>query len=77
MAHALAKDRVHRYATALDLGDAVRAALGLEPGPAWQAQRQFAEYAQTLSAPFPAVDPGVAEQAARLRTAMMSPFPSK
>lgn len=77
LAHALAKDRVHRYATALDLGEAVRSALGLEPGPAWQAQRQFAEYAQTLSAPFPAIDPNVSEQAARLRTAMMIPFGPK
>jgi serine/threonine-protein kinase len=74
MAHALAKDRRHRYATALDLGEAIRAAIGIGTHPIWSAQREFAAIARTLSEQLPAVQSDVAEHAQRLRTAMMTPL---
>jgi hypothetical protein len=74
MAHALAKDRQHRYRSAVDLGEAVRAALGFEAGQAWAAQREFASIARTISEPIPAADPELIAQAERLRTAMMTPL---
>jgi len=74
MAHALAKDRLHRYATAVDFGEAVREALGIPPGPIWMAQREFASLARTMSGPMPAAPPGVEARAEELRTAMMTPL---
>lgn len=74
MAHALAKDRRHRYATAVELGEALRDALGIPPGPVWTAAREFAEIARTISEPLPAISPDLAEHAARLRTEMMTPL---
>jgi eukaryotic-like serine/threonine-protein kinase len=76
MAHALAKDRQHRYHTAVDLGEAVRQAFGFEPGQGWAAQREFANIARTISEPVPAADPELIAQAERLRTAMMTPLGS-
>ncbi len=73
MAHALAKDRRHRYAGAVELGEAVREALGYTATKAWAAQREFAALARTISEPMPAVDPELMAQAERLRTAMMTP----
>jgi serine/threonine protein kinase len=74
MAHALAKDRQHRFGSAIALGEAVRAALGFEPGQAWAAQREFANIAKTISEPLPAADPELIAQAEWLRTAMMTPL---
>ncbi len=74
MAHALAKDRGHRFATAVELGDAVRRALRIEPGRAWAAQRDFAQIARTISQPVPQAGPELIERAERLRTAMMTPL---
>lgn len=74
MAHALAKDRRHRYATALELGDALRQALGVSESPLWSAQRQFAGLARTLSIPLPVANQELLDQAERLRTAMMAPL---
>lgn len=74
MAHALAKDRQHRFGTAVELGEAVRLALGFGPGQAWAAQREFADLARTISQPIPAADPDLIAQAERLRTAMMTPL---
>jgi serine/threonine-protein kinase len=76
MAHALAKDRQHRYRSAVELGEAVRTALGFEPGQGWAAQREFANIARTISEPIPAADPELIAQAERLRTAMMTPLGS-
>ncbi len=73
MARALAKDRQHRYGSALELGEAVRRALGLPPEPSWTAQQEFAALAKTLSEPIPRADPELLAQAERLRTAMMTP----
>jgi serine/threonine-protein kinase len=72
VARALAKDRVHRFASALELGEAVRCALGLAAEPAWAAQQQFAALAKTISEPVPQVDPELLALADRLRTQMTS-----
>jgi serine/threonine-protein kinase len=74
MAHALAKDRRHRFASAVELGEAVREALGFAPQRAWVAQREFADLARTISEPVPAADPELIAQVEWLRTAMMTPL---
>jgi serine/threonine-protein kinase len=74
MAHALAKDRQHRYGSAIELGEAVRAALGFAPSQVWAAQRAFANIARTVSEQIQAADADLIAQAERLRTAMMAPF---
>lgn len=74
IARALAKDSRHRYPTALELGDALCTALGLDPGPLWPLAREFAEIARTLSAPLPRLDPSLLNRADHLRTAMMTPL---
>lgn len=74
MARALAKDRRHRYGTALELGEAMRTALGIEQAPLWTAQRQFAAIARTISAAVPAAGSELVQQAEQLRTAMMTPL---
>jgi serine/threonine protein kinase len=76
MAHALAKDRQHRFASAVELGEAVRRALGVQAGRGWAAQQDFAEIARTISQPVPEAGPELVEQAERLRTAMMTPLGS-
>jgi serine/threonine-protein kinase len=69
LARALAKDPRHRFGSALELGDALRTALGLADSPGWSAQQEFARHAQSISqSALPA--PG-AEQ---LRTAMLKAY---
>ncbi len=53
MARALAKDKMHRYASALELGDAFREALGLGASAGWNAQRGLAENAHAISQGIP------------------------
>jgi eukaryotic-like serine/threonine-protein kinase len=71
-AHALAKDPMHRYSSAVELGENFRKALGLPSAPGWQAQQRFAEMARTISGlELPSVDPtqpDVAGQADALRS---------
>jgi eukaryotic-like serine/threonine-protein kinase len=74
LARALAKDRRHRYGSALELGEACRLALGLPPGQVWPAQKEFAALARTLSEPVPQGNADLIAEADRLRTAMMTPF---
>lgn len=74
MARALAKDPRHRYPTALELGDALREALGIAETPDWQAQRQFAGLARTLSRPLTAENLQLQDRAQELRTAIMTPL---
>jgi hypothetical protein len=58
MARALAKDPALRPSTAIELGEAFRAALGLEDSAGWSAQRELAELARTISGlDLPAVPP--------------------
>ena len=49
MAHALAKNPALRYRSALELGDAFRTALGLPPTEGWNAQKELAALAKTIS----------------------------
>lgn len=44
-ARALAKDPAHRFATAIDMGEAFRTGLGLADTPEWQAQAEIARQA--------------------------------
>ncbi|HET9955029.1 MAG TPA: hypothetical protein VFQ61_11020, partial [Polyangiaceae bacterium] len=74
LARALAKDRRHRFTTALELGEAVRKAMGQAPAANWAAQLEFSALAKTISAAMPQQsDAQIAQRAERLRTAMMSP----
>lgn len=58
LARALAKDPAHRFASALDFGEALFRALREGESPAWAAQREFASVARTLSARIPQVGAG-------------------
>jgi serine/threonine-protein kinase len=75
---ALAKDRALRYGSAVELGEALRTALGLAPGPGWLFQQELAQLAKTVSGfELPAVPdtaPGPAERAAELREELVSAF---
>lgn len=73
MARALAKDRVHRYGSALEFGEALRQALRQAPSPGWAAQQDFAALARTISQAMPAFAVDLQAEAQRLRTAMMTP----
>ncbi len=50
-ARALAKQPAMRFATALEMGDAFRAALAIPETPEWKAQAEIAHAAQTLADP--------------------------
>ncbi len=50
LARALAKDPCHRFASALEFGEALRTALQLPDTPGWQAQRRLADRVGRLSA---------------------------
>lgn len=75
MARALAKDKMHRYGSGREFGDAIEAALGLEPTPGWEAQKRLAENAKAISELVlekrPAKEAAAAEQ---LRTDAMTAF---
>ncbi len=80
-AHALAKDPMHRYPSAVELGEAFRTGLGLPNAPGWLAQQRFAEMARTISGlelpavqPVAATAPDVAAQAADLRADLVGAF---
>jgi len=49
MARALAKDPMHRFSSAVELGDAFYRALGLEKTAGWEAQQRLAEKAESIS----------------------------
>ncbi len=74
MARALAKDPMHRFASAIDMGESFRSALGLSESPGWTAQQRLAEQAQAISKMGLAAgrtSPVAATQAEKLRTAIM------
>jgi serine/threonine protein kinase len=75
MARALAKDPMHRFGSAIELGEAFRTSLGLEQSAGWEAQQELAESAQAISQygmegkePPQPIEP---EQAEKLRTDVM------
>jgi len=49
MARALAKDPMHRFASAVEMGEAFRTALGLPVTAGWQAQQKLAGNAERIS----------------------------
>jgi serine/threonine-protein kinase len=74
-ARALAKDPMHRYHSAIELGEAFRAALALPETDGWHAQQRFAAQAKAVSqvgmpaaSPSPQMGPAQAE---KLRTDVM------
>ncbi len=48
-ARALAKDPMHRYPSAIELGEAFRKTLELEDSAGWEAQQRLAENAASIS----------------------------
>ncbi len=77
LARALAKDPWHRFGSALELGEALRDALGLPDTAGWTAQRLLAENAAAISRLVPEAGPAPAPgEADRLRTAVMSAYRS-
>ncbi len=80
-ARALAKDPMHRYASAIDLGEAFRTALNLPQTDGWNAQQRLAENARAISQlALPASsaasksEPMPEEKAEKLRTAVMQAY---
>ncbi|MFC1641384.1 serine/threonine-protein kinase [Myxococcota bacterium] len=77
MARALAKDPMHRFGTALAMGEAFRTALGLADSPGWRAQQELAGQAKRISQ-FALASPEAsqpdASEAGRLRTAVLKAF---
>ncbi len=75
MARALAKDPMHRFGSAIELGEAFRQSLGLEETPGWEAQQELAESAQAISQfgieGKEPPEPIAPEQAEKLRTDVM------
>lgn len=75
-ARSLAKDRQHRYPSAIAMGEALRTALGLPDTSGWAAERRLAEHAVALSrqgAKSP--EPTLSEEAAdELRTGVMAAY---
>jgi len=84
MARALAKDPALRPASAIELGEAFRTALGLPVTPGWSAQQELAELAKTISgldlpslpptAPDPTEPDPVLERAAELRADVLRSY---
>ncbi len=54
LARALAKDPMHRYSSAVEMGDEFRRALGLPETPGWSAQQVLAASAKAISQALPA-----------------------
>jgi serine/threonine-protein kinase len=76
-ARALAKDRTQRFATAIEMGEAFRAALGIPESPEWHAQAEIAHGATLFAAapsPAPAAPSAAPRQAATARMATLREF---
>jgi eukaryotic-like serine/threonine-protein kinase len=78
-ARALAKDPMHRFGSAIELGEAFRAALGLPESDGWDAQQRFAKHARAISkVGIQAVSSAAPEmgeaQAEKLRTDVMAAY---
>ncbi len=79
MARALAKDPMHRYGSAIELGEAFRQALAVPESAGWSAQQRLADNAVAISqAALPAQPDArpMAERAEKLRTAVMAAYRS-
>ncbi len=78
MARALAKDPMHRFTSAIEMGEAFRQALGLPPTAGWDAQQELAESAQAISQfglqGSNPPEPVAPEQAEKMRTDVMAAY---
>jgi len=76
LARALAKDPMHRFPNAIELGEALRQSLGLPDSPGWIAQRRLAGAAAKLSRAASAIPDRTAdeEEALKLRTDVMQAY---
>lgn len=78
MARALAKDPMHRFGSAIEMGEAFRRALGLPNTEGWEAQQRLAEQAQAISQygikGTSQVVPITEHRAAKLRTAIIQAY---
>jgi serine/threonine-protein kinase len=76
IARALAKDKMHRFSSAIEFGEALRTSLGLPDSPGWQAQRRLAGAAARLSraASTPTDRTADDEEALRFRTDVMQAY---
>jgi len=75
LARAMAKDKMHRFASGVEFGDAIQKALRLPPSDGWEAQKRLAQKAKAISEMMPAaVAPARALEAERLRTDAMTAF---
>jgi serine/threonine-protein kinase len=77
-ARSLAKDPQHRYPSAIAMGEALRAAMGLPDTSGWAAERRLAEHAVAVSrlgtrSPDPTLSEG---DALALRTNVMAAYQS-
>jgi hypothetical protein len=61
-ARALAKDPAQRFASAIEMGDAFRMALGLPETPEWLAQADLARAAKTIGEADTEIPPAASEQ---------------
>jgi hypothetical protein len=77
-ARALAKDPALRFASAIELGDAFRRALGLPETAEWQAQADFAQAARTLAdTPYPDTESQQHKRLATLREFVITGYKTK
>lgn len=76
MARALAKSKTHRFANAIDFGEALRTSLNLPDTPGWQAQKRLAGVVGKASRSFsqPASRTEDDAEALRLRTDVMQAY---
>ena len=79
VARALAKDRMHRFGSAIEMGEAFRDALGLPESAGWHAQQRLAANARAISQALPAKTGTAAmprAQAEKLRTEVEAAYRS-
>jgi serine/threonine-protein kinase len=78
LARALAKDPMHRFSSCLEMGEALRRALGLPDTPGWRAQRVLAQRAMAVSQAAQVAASSSAEvtakEADQLRTDVMTAY---
>lgn len=75
LARALAKDKMHRYASGVEFGDAIQHALGLPESEGWRAQKELVKHAKAISEMVPVHDPARGRlDADQLRTDAMAAF---
>jgi eukaryotic-like serine/threonine-protein kinase len=75
LARALAKDKMHRYASGVEFGDAIQHALGLPEIEGWRAQKELVKHAKAISEMLPVHDAAKGRlDADQLRTDAMAAF---